>query len=78
MFTELILTDAILVDLGPTDPCLAFVEVDASADRISDSYQSATLPIAMEAKYRENQLAFVTIYADLEDIAFKRTASKLA
>ena len=72
------LPDAILVDLGPAEPLLAFVEVVASAGPVSDARQSALLAVATEAGFRNNQVAFVTAYADRDDAAFKRTASELA
>ena len=72
------LPDAILVDLGPVEPLLAFVEVVASAGPVSDARQSALLAIATEAGFRDNQVAFVTAYADRNDAAFKRTVSELA
>ena len=72
------LPDAILVDLGPTEPLLVFVEVVASAGAVSDARQSALLAIATEAGFRDNQVAFVTAYADRGDASFKRTVSELA
>lgn len=72
------LPDAILVDLGPAEPLLVFVEVVASAGPVSDARQSALLAIATEAGFRDNQVAFVTAYADRDDAAFKRTVSELA
>lgn len=72
------LPDAILVDLGPVEPLLAFVEVVASAGPVSDARQSALLAVATEAGFGNNQVAFVTAYADRDDAAFKRTVSELA
>ena len=72
------LPDAILVDLGPVEPLLVFVEVVASAGPVSDARQSALLAIATEAGFGGNQVAFVTAYADRDDAAFKRTVSELA
>ena len=39
---------------------------------------SASLGIAMEAGFREHQVAFVTAYADRDDRAFKGSVSELA
>ena len=72
------LPDAILVDLGPAEPLLVFVEIVASAGPVSDARLAALLAIATEAGFRDNQVAFVTAYADRSDAAFKRTASELA
>ena len=72
------LPDAILVDLGPAEPLLVFVEVVASAGPVSDTRLAALLAIATEAGFRDNQVAFVTAYADRSDAAFKRTVSELA
>lgn len=72
------LPDVILVDLGPAESLLVFVEVVASAGPVSEARQTALLAIATEAGFRNNQVAFVTAYADRDGAAFKRSASELA
>ena len=46
------LPDAILVDLGPAEPLLVFVEIVASAGPVSDARLAALLAIATEAGFR--------------------------
>ena len=72
------LPDLILVDLGPAEPLLVFVEVVATAGPVSDARQAALMTIATEAGFRENQVAFLTAYADRDDAAFKASVSELA
>ena len=72
------LPDLILVDLGPVEPLLVFVEVVATAGPVSEARQTALMAIATEAGFSEGQVAFLTAYADRDDTAFKATASELA
>ena len=72
------LPDLILVDLGPTEPLLVFVEVVATAGPVSEARQAALMVLATEAGFSENQVAFVTAYADRDDAAFKASVSELA
>jgi len=72
------LPDLILVDLGPAEPLLVFVEVVATAGSVSEARQMALMAIATEAGFNEDQVAFVTAYADRDDTAFKGSVSELA
>jgi len=72
------LPDLILVDLGPADPLLVFVEVVATAGPVSEARLTALMSLATEAGFRQDQAAFVTAYADRDDAAFKGTVSELA
>ena len=72
------LPDLILVDLGPAEPLLVFVEVVASAGPVNESRQTALLALATEAGFREDQVAFVTVYMDRDAAAFKGSVSQLA
>jgi len=72
------LPDLILVDLGPDDPLLVFVEVVATAGAVTEARQRALMTIATEAGFRAEHVAFVTAYADRSDAAFKTTVSELA
>ena len=72
------LPDLILVDLGPAEPLLVFVEVVATAGPVSEARQAALMAIATEAGFNENQVAFLTAYADRDDAAFKASVSELA
>ena len=72
------LPDLILVDLGPAEPLLVFVEVVATAGPVSGARQTALMAVATDAGYSEKQVAFVTAYEDRDDAAFKASVSELA
>ena len=72
------LPDLILVDLGPAEPLLVFVEVVATAGPVSEARQAALMAVATEAGFSENQVAFLTAYTDRDDAAFKASVSELA
>lgn len=72
------LPDIILADLGPAAPLLVFVEVVASAGPVNEARQRALMSIAAEAGFRDDQVAFVSAYADRDESAFKRSVSELA
>ncbi len=72
------LPDLILVDLGPVEPLLVFVEVVATAGPVGEARQTALMAVATEAGFSEEQVAFVTAYADRDDTAFKGSVSELA
>ena len=72
------LPDLILVDLGPPEPLLVFVEVVATTGAVNEQRRTALLALATEAGFREEQVAFVTAYADRNASAFKGSVSDLA
>ena len=72
------LPDLILVDLGPEEPLLVFVEIVATAGPVSEARQAALMAIAVEAGFSEDQIAFVTAYSDRDGAAFKQSVSELA
>lgn len=72
------LPDLILVDLGPRDPLLLFVEVVATAGHVSEARQAALMGIASDAGFDRKQVAFVTAYTDRDDPAFKTSVGELA
>ena len=72
------LPDLILVDLGPAEPLLVFVEVVATAGPVSEARHTALMAIATDAGFSGNQVAFLTAYADRDDSAFKASVSELA
>ncbi len=72
------LPDLILVDLGPTEPLIVFVEVVATAGPVSEPRKESLMSIATDAGFNPNQVAFVTAYADRDDSAFKASVSELA
>ena len=72
------LPDLILVDLGPSEPLLVFVEVVATAGPVSASRQAALWRIAEEAGFKEKQVIYVTAFEDRDTAAFKSSVSQLA
>jgi len=72
------LPDLILVDLGADTTLLVFVEVVATAGPVNEARRAALMAIATEAGFREEQVAFVTAYADRGDAAFKSSVGELA
>ena len=72
------LPDLIMVDLGPDEPLLVFVEVVATAGPVNEARRTALMAIATDAGFRENQVAFLTAYADRDDAAFKASVGGLA
>ena len=72
------LPDLILVDLGPSDPLLVFVEIVATAGPVSEARLTALMAIATEAGFRKEQVAFVTAFSDRNGVAFKSSVSELA
>ena len=72
------LPDLIMVDLGPDEPLLVFVEVVATAGPVSEARRTALMAIATDAGFSENQVAFLTAYADRGDAAFKASVGGLA
>jgi len=72
------LPDLIMVDLGPDEPLLVFVEVVATAGPMSEARRTALMAIATDAGFSENQVALLTAYADRGDSAFKASVSGLA
>ncbi len=72
------LPDILLVDLGPKNPLLVFVEVVATDGPVSASRKEAFLQITTNAGFTEKQVAFVTAYLDRGQTAFKKTASEIS
>lgn len=72
------LPDLILVDLGPTDPLIVFVEIVATDGAITHRRQEALLALAEAAGFPRGQIAFVTAYRDRESAGFKKTVPALA
>src|ERR1043166_4598126 len=73
-----ILPDLILIDAGPSDPLLVFVEIVATDGPVTPSRQQALLDIATSAGFRPDQVAFVTAYLDRGAAAFKKTVDAIA
>lgn len=72
------LPDLILVDLGPADPLIVFVEVVATDGAITPRRQDALFALTDDAGFSRDQIAFLTAYSDRESAGFKKTISGLA
>ena len=72
------LPDLILVDIGPPDPLLVFVEIVATDGPVTPARRQALLDIATSAGFRSDQVAFVTAYRDRSARAVKKTINALA
>src|SRR5229473_981341 len=73
-----LLPDTILVDLAPAEPLIVFVEAVATAGEISEARRTAFLELMTAARFKAEQVAFVTAFADRNTLAFKRAISNLA
>jgi hypothetical protein len=72
------LPDLILVDLGPPDPLIVFVEVVATDGAITARRRAALIELTNAAGFKREQVVFVTAYQDRSSTAFKRTVTDLA
>jgi len=72
------LPDIILVDIGPKDPLLIFVEVVATDGAITDRRQEAIYEITDRAGFDRSKIVFVTAYQDRQSSGFKKTIAGLA
>lgn len=72
------LPDIILVDLGPEDPLVVFIEVVATDGAVTDRRQKAIYELTDSAGFKRSHIAFVTAYRDRGSPGFKKTISSLA
>lgn len=72
------LPDLILVDLGPSNPLIVFIEVVATDGAITPRRQEALFNLTDKGGFNRSQVAFVTAYADRESAGFKKTVTGLA
>jgi hypothetical protein len=72
------LPDIILVDIGPKDPLLVFIEVVATDGAITASRMEALLDIAVQAGFNPKQAVFVTAFSDRRGSAYRKLAPELA
>ncbi|MBM6595356.1 BsuBI/PstI family type II restriction endonuclease [Microvirga pudoricolor] len=72
------LPDLILVDLGPKDPLLVFVEVVATDGAITDRRRDAIFELTDAAGFPRSHVTFLTAYQDRGSAGFKKTVSALA
>lgn len=73
-----LLPDAILVDLGPIDPLIVFVEAVATAGEVTETRRAGFLDLMAGGRFKPSQVAFVTAFADRGAPAFRRAMSSLA
>lgn len=72
------LPDIILVDLGPSEPLVVFVEVVATDGPMTERRQREIYKITDAGGFKRSQIAFVTAYLDRENAALKKTIPLLA
>ncbi|TXG97469.1 MAG: restriction endonuclease [Nevskiaceae bacterium] len=72
------LPDLILVDLGPADPLIVFVEVVATDGAITPRRQNALFELTDKGGFDRSQVVFVTAYSDREAAGFKKTITGVA
>lgn len=72
------LPDLILVDLGPKDPLLVFVEVVATDGAITERRQEAIFELTDAAGFPRSHVTFLTAYQDRGSAGFRKTVSALA
>lgn len=72
------LPDLILVDLGPAEPLIVFIEVVATDGAITARRQEAIYKLTDTAGFKRSQIAFLTAYQDRESAGFKKTVSQLS
>lgn len=72
------LPDLILVDLGPADPLIVFVEVVATDGAITPRRQKALFELTDNGGFDRSQVVFISAYSDRESPGFKKTITGLA
>jgi len=72
------LPDLILVDLGPREPLIVFVEIVATDGAITERRKAAIYALTDAAGFDRRQIAFLTAYQDRESAGFKKTVAQLA
>ncbi|HEX8697188.1 MAG TPA: BsuBI/PstI family type II restriction endonuclease [Longimicrobium sp.] len=73
-----LLPDIILVDLGPRDPLLVFVEVVATDGPVNEKRKQDLLALIGAGGYDPRNAAFVTAFLDRGTNAFRAAAAHLA
>ncbi len=71
------LPDLILVDVGPPEPLLVFVEVVATDGAMTPRRQQALREMTDAAGFKRSQVVFVTAYQDRQSSGFRKTVSGL-
>lgn len=73
-----LLPDIVLVDLGPVDALLVFVEVVATDGPVTPFRRESLLELATSAGFKAGQVAFVSAFLDRGKPAFKKSVGQLA
>jgi len=73
-----VLPDVILVDIGPDDLLIVFVEVVASDGPVSEKRKEGLLGLVAGAGLVERNVAFVTAYLDRGSSAYRKTGAEIA
>jgi BsuBI/PstI restriction endonuclease domain/BsuBI/PstI restriction endonuclease HTH domain len=76
--TQRILPDIILVDLGPADPLIVFVEVVASAGPVTEKRKEDLLDLVRKGGHDPRNAAFVTAFRDRGATAYRSAAESIA
>ena len=76
--SEKSLPDIVLVDLGPANPLLVFVEVVWSDGPVNEERKKALLQIATEAGFPIQDVAFLTAFLDRSSVPFRKAVDSLA
>ncbi len=76
--TDKLLPDTILVDLGPAEPLLVFVEAVATDRPITEARRGAFIELVTAAGFKERQIAFFTAFQDRNAAAFEKVVPNLA
>jgi hypothetical protein len=72
------LPDLILADIGPQEPLLVFLEVVVTDGAITRPRKEALLKLATDAGFKEDRVAFVSVFEDRSRPAFRRLSTELA
>lgn len=70
------LPDIIIADVGPKHPLIVFVEIVSTDGPVTRKRKEALLKIAVG--FKPEQVAFLTVFNDRSDPAFKKASSELA
>lgn len=73
-----VLPDIILVDLGPAEPLLVFIEAVATDGPITEGRREAFVRLTTSAGFKARQVAFVTAFQDRNASAFRKAMPNLA
>ena len=72
------LPDLILVDLGPKEPLIVFVEFVTTDGAITPRRRNAVYELTDVAGFNRKQVTFLTAYQDRDSAGFKKTVAQLA